>query len=725
MKRYILFFVFFVAIFYFPQLFLGETFGCCDNLNLNVPSKIFLVNELKQWHLPLWNPNLFTGMPYLADLNLNIFYPLNILYFLFPVFRALVYSIVISILGAGLGVFALSCSFGQNKRAALVSAMVFSFSGTLSMYTNNDALLRGAWIMPWMIWSWRIFAKNDELKYLLLASGITALQILSGHPQISFYSFLLSVVVYWHSCNRSLLKIVNIFWISGIATALSAIQLLPTLELTMLSTRLARSFDYSTSGSLPLHGVVRFIFPAFLGSLAKGTAWMQGGNISGFVGLIPLLLAFFGVFNRRSLFWLLITFFSLVLSFGKNTPVFGLAYHLIPGLSLFRTPEHFLLIFTLSFSMLAGMGFNSFVNKSKLVGFLFVFAGFSWVVIGWITKFFPWNIVTKLTEFSPSSLKSLSELMTSIFLLQSIIFLLLGASLYFFKKHFGLKQIIVVCAIFLELFIVSRHALVSIPEQNIEKWQSENIFSSFLKNRNEWDSYRVYVDALAYYKPESWNNGGINHAIETKWQAQVLRNNLTIMYGIPTIDGYASLVPISYSRFWSDENTNPTGVKLPALNDSRISLVGAKYILTKKEVVLNESYRKISNNNELSLYENNSVTPRFFLESNGIKEWENIRILNYQTNKVELEIESKNSAKLVFVDLVYPGWEAVVDGHKRSIEPYLGTFKSFSVSPGKHRVDFLFKPMSVIIGGVISLVTLIAILILTIFLIIKSRKQKL
>jgi hypothetical protein len=70
------------------------------------------------------------------------------------------------------------------------------------------------------------------------------------------------------------------------------------------------------------------------------------------------------------------------------------------------------------------------------------------------------------------------------------------------------------------------------------------------------------------------------------------------------------------------------------------------------------------------------------------------RIVSYQRNTVTLDVENSENGVLVLHDIHYPGWEAWVDGERRPILRANLLFRGVEISPGRHRVEFRFRPMS-------------------------------
>ena len=70
------------------------------------------------------------------------------------------------------------------------------------------------------------------------------------------------------------------------------------------------------------------------------------------------------------------------------------------------------------------------------------------------------------------------------------------------------------------------------------------------------------------------------------------------------------------------------------------------------------------------------------------------RIVSYKRNSVTLDVESGENGILVLHDINYPGWEAWVDGERRPILRANLLFRGVEIGPGRHRVEFHFRPMS-------------------------------
>ena len=66
------------------------------------PWKHFVVSELKEGRMPLWNPNNFSGNPALANFQTAVFSPFTLLYFILPFIDAWSLTVLLQPLLAGI-----------------------------------------------------------------------------------------------------------------------------------------------------------------------------------------------------------------------------------------------------------------------------------------------------------------------------------------------------------------------------------------------------------------------------------------------------------------------------------------------------------------------------------------------------------------------------------------------------------------------------------------------
>ena len=80
------------------------------------------------------------------------------------------------------------------------------------------------------------------------------------------------------------------------------------------------------------------------------------------------------------------------------------------------------------------------------------------------------------------------------------------------------------------------------------------------------------------------------------------------------------------------------------------------------------------------------------------------RILEYKTNRVVCEVETRRPGYLVLLDSYYPGWHAYLDGKEVGILRANYAFRAVEVGSGGHRVEFRYRPTSFYTGMAITLI---------------------
>jgi hypothetical protein len=86
-----------------------------------------------------------------------------------------------------------------------------------------------------------------------------------------------------------------------------------------------------------------------------------------------------------------------------------------------------------------------------------------------------------------------------------------------------------------------------------------------------------------------------------------------------------------------------------------------------------------------------------------------------ETEEVLVRTESPLEGLLVLRDSWYPGWMAFVDGKRCPILRVNGCFRGVTVSPGKHRIRFEYRPILVYASGAISLLAVLLVMFVSLW----------
>ncbi len=356
-------------------------------------------DSLRAGQIPLWNPHIFMGAPFIANSQVGFFYPLN-----WPVWllldppQAVKVSIVGHLIIASWGMYRLAADrLKLSLPATLFTAILFTLGGYVTAQVEHVNQLQGMAWLPWLLLIITTPVGVDATGSTSLPKGesglrwrrplrqvcaiaiLFALQILAGHTQTVFLSgvacglWLLAQAGLQGQTEDNLslsprgrlggglfpfatLTLGAIF-----ALFLSAVQLLPTLELTHLSSR---------QGGLTTAEVLSFSWHPLIASQSLLPTVGQAG-FTEYVAFIPISALFLSIWlivlswqdgwrkpqNNLILIPLILTVAGLFLALGRFNFI-SWYYSRLPGLDLFRVPARWLLLYTLGVSLLAGIGLD-------------------------------------------------------------------------------------------------------------------------------------------------------------------------------------------------------------------------------------------------------------------------------------------------------------------------------------------------------------------------------
>lgn len=108
----------------------------------------FGFEQLGSDHLALWNPYVFSGIPYVGSLQSSMFYPLNWIFLIIPVAIAINLSIAVHIFFTGAFMYLLAMHRGLHRVSAVTTGALLMFCGAgfLHIYAGH---LSNICAMPW------------------------------------------------------------------------------------------------------------------------------------------------------------------------------------------------------------------------------------------------------------------------------------------------------------------------------------------------------------------------------------------------------------------------------------------------------------------------------------------------------------------------------------------------------------------------------------------------
>ncbi len=382
---------------------------------------------IRSARLPLWNPSLFMGVPFLANSQVGFFYPLNWpLWLLLPAHRSVHVTIVLHLCLAAVNAYVWGrSSLRLGRVGGWTVGAVFALGGYLSAQGEHVNQLQGLAWLPLMLTmaghiarlsAARAVSKADpgceaegtrlwrgRLRASCALALVTGLILLAGHTQTAFIS-LLGTALYglvpplWRALRGGGWRPV----VGGavplgagvlLGVALAAVQLLPTWQLSRLSVR---------AGGLPFNERVSFsLSPLYVG---RALLPPLGGRIPpeqiehvAYVGITGLALASVGLLTdlrrrreegpgagdaHRGVY--AIVLLGLAFALGLYNPLYVLLARYVPGFAHFRVPARWLALYVIGVAALAGHGVQAlWARRAPARGLVPPVAGLLVVLIAW------------------------------------------------------------------------------------------------------------------------------------------------------------------------------------------------------------------------------------------------------------------------------------------------------------------------------------------------------
>ena len=326
--------------------------------------------------IPHWNPYLYGGLPYVAAMHGDIFYPSQLLRLMLGTDTGMTWGFVIHTFLAGLFTYGFLRAWGLSFGPALVGGMAYLLSGPIASYPSpgHDGKLFVSALLPLTLWM-LIRAMRDGRNWAWGALAfVVGLATLAPHPQLMQYhlltagAFALFLAFTGDATGRKLDRRTAVRRLALamaavlLGMAMGAIQFAPLREYVAWSPRAGgHDYTYATSYSFPIVELVNLYLPQFTGMIDTVTYGPNQIHLhSEYIGGVVLMLAClaFGATNRLGFrrFWLGTLIVSLLWMLGGNTPFFRIIYEIVPGTKFFRAPSTIIYVFALSLSVLAALG---------------------------------------------------------------------------------------------------------------------------------------------------------------------------------------------------------------------------------------------------------------------------------------------------------------------------------------------------------------------------------
>ncbi|MBI2641403.1 YfhO family protein [Candidatus Roizmanbacteria bacterium] len=747
MKKWLIPLVYILCIAYVMQepLFHPERSLAGIDLKLaNVHWRAFTKFELLNGRIPLWNGFINSGQPFLAHPESALFYPFTLVYLFLPVSYAMTLLVAFHLFIAAFAMERLSFYLIKDRFASFLSGISYMLSGyfVAKIYAGHLSSLFTAALIPIVLYLFFKSWLEKTKRYVLHSALALTLLIFAGFPETTAYFGLYVLLIICLFSISAYVKKSHIKWrefifpfrvfliVFILAFFIGAVQLLPSLEYVRQTTRAAGvPYEEANLFSLSPQDLPNLFSPSFYKNHIGSTfpLW-ESMNYFGRMTLIMVIVA---ILTRLSPFAFAATLG--IISYAVTSSALTIDKTTINASLGMQT------VFLAAFLLLLILYFVLFRNKkhSEMWPLVFVLTA----VIGFLLslgEFLPFRIYQVLWKFIP--IFKLFRI-PSHFLLFTLISVcvLAGYGINRIRSK-TLKYIILLIATIDFLVFAKPYMITDTAKTFPIDSRLTQSFAQFDKNYRFYHSYGAYTEwgnLMSLFDP----NSAISERVES------LKGSDTLI-----LKSYADFASIIDGRTIIPFSSRPIDVVIDNYNSPLLDLLSTRYFMmlpyeADLSSVNPRRFRTIIKTDRFNLYENVNSMPKgtmiyqvvrkatneavveymrssdfkydkevvveenvyHFLENITNREKTsaaNVKLLSRSPTRTLFEVTTDLPGLLLTSDLYYPGWKAKLDG-KKNLPVIKADYalRGIVLPAGKYRVEMYYLPESLILGGIVTLLT--------------------
>jgi hypothetical protein len=634
----------------------------------HLPLTAFIERSVVQHQWPFWNPGVYCGMPFSADITAALFYPFTWLAILADVatggnrlFYWMEWLLAIHMIIAGVGTYYLLRDFRCSTLVALLGATVYQIGPFfVSQAQHLGAVCTAAWF-PIILLSLCRLANGFKRRWVGAMAAAVALTILSGFPAamivVLFSSFLFATLLIWaRRAKPRLLASLAAGYAAG--AAIAAVQLIPTARLSSLSVASLRYKWFADGGGLPLESLVSFVWPNYFRifnawdpkqyTLPYNFTFLY--TFCGYAAVVLVLLAFILFKKVKPIaVSLVLTVISAVWMLGQYTPVYPAIYRWLPHfLQNPLYPEFALIAFSFFTACTAALALSHLERRiPRWLVWVIVFVN-SWNLlrVGANRAFntFAGSYRTVTATWSDNGLQMPIDLRDMTRTSEP------PSRVDFFSDAAGLLQSAP------GIFDIASSAGDS-PFLLLRYFNLRRTYS----NDPEW-SRRQFPRDLS----SAWIRA-INTGYMLENGTSPSRELDTTRYEqLPLQSIHAYRVKDPLPRFYVQNRVVPAASEEDAVRRAK-----------------NDDF----NPSVAALVEN---LPKNWMPDQTAQG--TVKVLRYENNAIDLDVQTSGQALLVTSEAYYPGWTATLNSRSVPILPTNIAFRGIPLNPGENRVMLRYSP---------------------------------
>jgi hypothetical protein len=644
-------------------------------------------------HIPLWNPYIEGGRPFLANMQSAVFSPFSLPAYVLPFWWSLGLIGALKLWVPAFGTYLLARALGQRQGGALLAGLVAGFGLFHVVWLAWPLSSVWAWL-PWVLLATDRAVRRPSGRALALLALSVAVQFTGGHPETSFHVLAVATLFALLRGPRRL------HWFVGgvlAGTALAAAVLLPFAELLAHSSDLANRAN-RTPAKTPVRFGLALALPDYWGRPTQLVSEPFIVTRAFYAGALPLMLAVLAVLRPSKERIAIAAAGAIALAVVLGIPPFFTIVQHIPGFAQAHNTR-LAIVTLLTVALLAGWGLGE--RRSWLVIVVAVLP----VVAGLARAgAYPVGAALKAVVAGPES-RDVLPLM-SIFIW--IPFAAAAVALIWWRPRW---------------FVVGALALTALDLARAGMGQNPAIPVSHAET--------PLTPAMARLREDRFVGNGPG-------LIPPLTANVGMRYGLRDGRGYDYPTEQRYDALWRRAvvKPDPLGLTLPSTQTTTspaalhaMGLLAVKWIFSPGPLGLREVYRgpdghvyqnpyavprtfvvgaALNTNDQLALVTRPGFDPRAIaavstpLDLSGSGQ---ARIVRDDPEHVTIRAEADGRALVVLADTYFPGWQATVDGEPAPIVRTDHLLRGVVVGKGPHVIEFRYAPWSWRLGWIVSLLS--------------------
>ena len=166
----------------------------------NYAWKRFIVEAIRGRELPLWDPYIFAGHPFLANGQHSALYPLSLVFYVLPLWRAYGVFAWLQLGVAGTFAYLFARVLGVRRLGGLIAGITFQFSGFMVVSVVHPMVIAGASWLPFILGMVELVIQQRPalgrrpatLPWALLGALGLGCQMLAGHAENTYFILLVT-----------------------------------------------------------------------------------------------------------------------------------------------------------------------------------------------------------------------------------------------------------------------------------------------------------------------------------------------------------------------------------------------------------------------------------------------------------------------------------------------------------------------------------------------------